>query len=164
MKTSKLLTLMLLMLVFTLSTFAQAPDRREKRKQIQAHKIAFITQKLELTPEEAQKFWPIYNQCEEKQKEFRKSRDRNHGKSDGERQKPNIDEMSDKEVEELINQDFEKKELGLALHKECIGKFKEVLPIKKVAKLHIAEKEFRKTLLKRMGERRGGERVPYEQK
>jgi len=164
MKTINSLALLLLLCAFTLSSFAQAPNRADKRKQIQAQKVAFITQQLALTPEEAQKFWPVYNQCEEKQKEFRKPRDRNHGKSDGERQKPNIDEMSDKEVEALINLEFEKKERGLALHKECIGKFKEVLPIKKVAKLHIAEKEFRKTLLKRMGERRGGQRVPHEQK
>lgn len=47
---------------------AAAPDVSEKKQQdIQALKAAFITRELELTPEEAQKFWPVYNQYE---KEF----------------------------------------------------------------------------------------------
>jgi hypothetical protein len=33
-----------------------------KAEKIQALKIAFITNKLQLTPDEAQKFWPVYNQ------------------------------------------------------------------------------------------------------
>ena len=164
METIKKFAVITLLCAFELMTFAQAPNRADKRKQIQAQKIAFITQKLDLTPAEAQRFWPVYNECEEKQKEFRKSLDHKAKNVDGQRQKPNIDAMTDKEVEALISKEIQKKENGLALHKECIERFKKVLPIKKVAKLHIAEKEFRKTLLKRMGERRGSQRVPYEQK
>jgi len=44
---------------------AAAPDVSEKKQQdIQALKAAFITKELELTPDEAQKFWPVYNQYE----------------------------------------------------------------------------------------------------
>ena len=44
---------------------AQNDDNRQQRtEKIQALKIAFITQKLELTPDEAQKFWPVYNRYE----------------------------------------------------------------------------------------------------
>ena len=39
-------------------------DREERTEKVQALKIAFITQKLELTTEEAQKFWPVYNRYE----------------------------------------------------------------------------------------------------
>ena len=42
-----------------------APDVSEKKQQdIQALKAAFITKELDLTPDEAQKFWPVYNQYE----------------------------------------------------------------------------------------------------
>lgn len=41
------------------------PDVSEKKQQdIQALKAAFITKELDLTPDEAQKFWPVYNQYE----------------------------------------------------------------------------------------------------
>jgi Spy/CpxP family protein refolding chaperone len=46
----------------------------EKKENIEAMKIAFITNKLELSPEEAQKFWPVYNQYNEKLKDLRKKR------------------------------------------------------------------------------------------
>jgi hypothetical protein len=35
---------------------------KEKRAQLESFKIQFITKKLNLTPEEAEKFWPIYNE------------------------------------------------------------------------------------------------------
>ena len=60
---SALLSLFLLVYTCAIS-FAQPPEddnNKEKREQIQAQKIAFISTQLELTPDEAQKFWPIYN-------------------------------------------------------------------------------------------------------
>jgi len=50
-------------------TFAQG--NQEKREKVKALKVAFLTEKLALTSEEAQKFWPIYNAFEEKQFEIR---------------------------------------------------------------------------------------------
>lgn len=38
----------------------QSPEK--KQQNIEALKVAFISKELELTPEEAQKFWPVYNQ------------------------------------------------------------------------------------------------------
>ncbi len=35
---------------------------KEKRAQLESFKIQFISKKLTLTPEEAEKFWPIYNE------------------------------------------------------------------------------------------------------
>jgi hypothetical protein len=44
-------------------SFANAQNGNGQRQEkIQALKIAFITQKLKLTPAEAEKFWPVYNQ------------------------------------------------------------------------------------------------------
>lgn len=46
-------------------SFVKAQEQHEQRaEKIQALKIAFITQKLELTTEEAQRFWPVYNRYE----------------------------------------------------------------------------------------------------
>ena len=55
----------ILILFVILGSFSgiKAQDVNEsKAERIQALKIAFITQKLQLTADEAQKFWPVYNQ------------------------------------------------------------------------------------------------------
>ena len=38
---------------------------KEQRAQLESFKIQFITKKLELTPAEAEKFWPVYNEQKE---------------------------------------------------------------------------------------------------
>ena len=48
----------LLFLICTLFVFAQDGERGGR---IESLKIAFLTKKLNLSPEEAQRFWPIYN-------------------------------------------------------------------------------------------------------
>ena len=61
---------LLVLILFTGSlTLVKAQDTRQDIKEgrsekIQSLKIAFITQKLELTADEAQKFWPVYNRYE----------------------------------------------------------------------------------------------------
>ena len=57
---------LLLALVATIGTYAQhGPHAGEKKypthEEILSQKIAFFTQELDLTPEEAQQFWPVYN-------------------------------------------------------------------------------------------------------
>ena len=69
-------------------------DRQnDKRENIEAMKIGFITKKLDLTPEEAQKFWPVYNQYNDKMKDLRKKR-----KLDYREAKQKFEGMSDKDV------------------------------------------------------------------
>ncbi|EAQ40175.1 hypothetical protein MED134_05459 [Dokdonia sp. MED134] len=53
------ITLVLTFIIAT-TTIAQE-DKESKREKIKALKVAFITERLELTPDEAQTFWPVYN-------------------------------------------------------------------------------------------------------
>jgi hypothetical protein len=54
-----------LVLITASFSLVKAQDDKDKRSEkIQALKIAFITQKIELTSDEAQKFWPVYNRYE----------------------------------------------------------------------------------------------------
>ena len=62
---------------------------------MKAHKIAYITQKLNLTSEEAQVFWPVHNELENKLHELREA-NRPDKKKDPEA-------MTDAEVEVAIN-------------------------------------------------------------
>jgi Skp family chaperone for outer membrane proteins len=57
----------LLYIVFVLAAFsaaAQQPGNPKREEKIKALYVAYITQQLNLTPDEAQKFWPLHAQYE----------------------------------------------------------------------------------------------------
>jgi hypothetical protein len=56
----KYLLIISLLLGFTIAGMSQDEDKKDGGR-IEALKIAYLTRKLNLTTEEAQKFWPVYN-------------------------------------------------------------------------------------------------------
>jgi hypothetical protein len=130
---------------FTALSAQQQAQQRDKEK-IKADKIAYITTQLDLSVEEAQKFWPVYNEFEKKNEELNKSeRDLNHElKTKGE-------QMSDTDFEKKLDQVMLIQKSKSDLQTEYYQKFKKVLPIKKVGKFYAAEREFRKQMLHEYG-------------
>ena len=61
--------IIIILLLSGLSGFSQEQDKHER---IKALKVSFITEELELTPQEAEKFWPIYNSYDTKMHDLRK--------------------------------------------------------------------------------------------
>ncbi len=120
----------------------KAEKQNDKRENIEAQKIAFITKKLNLTPTEAQQFWPVYNQYSDKMQENRKKR-----RQDFKEAKASFDDLSDKEVEQLVDNEMTFRQKEIDLQKEYHIKFKAILPIKKVARLYEAEEQFKRFLL-----------------
>ena len=118
--------------------------KHERKDRIKAHKIAFISSELELTPKEAEKFWPVYNEYEAKIDEVRKER-RGYLKKLRE-----LDELSDDEAFSLTEKVFDTESSESALRKEYLGKFATVLSKKKAAKVFIAEEKFKRELLKKI--------------
>ena len=145
----QILTTATLVLAIAASTFAQ-PEK--KKEEIKAMKIGFITKELNLTSEEAQKFWPVYNDFQDKMEKLHKERKEMHKAAKG---KGGIDSISNAEVEKMVDKEMLLQEKELQLKKEFHVKVKTVLPIKKVAKLYRAEHEFRKQILKKMKEHNG---------
>lgn len=141
MKTVKLLICTAFIL---LAISMEAQPRKEK---IETYKIAFITQKLNLTSQEAQQFWPIYNEYADKLEVNRK----NYRQT---AKKANVETMTDKEAEEFLSAEYNMKQKELDLYKEYYDKFKKVLPIKKVALLRQTEEEFKRELIKNIRERK----------
>ena len=70
---------LLFLLVFCALTFAgttaiaQDKSAQERRERVESAKIAFLTDKMSLTTEQAQKFWPLYNEYEAKRRALLKS-------------------------------------------------------------------------------------------
>jgi Spy/CpxP family protein refolding chaperone len=146
---ARLKALVVIMLLITsAAAIAQPPGKNnDKEEKIEAMKIAFITKKLDLTPQEAQTFWPVYNEYSGKLDELRKKRHKEMRNA-----RENVDELSDKELEALVDGEMTFRQKELDLQKEYHGKFKSVLPVKKVAKLYVAEEQFKRELLKIMKE------------
>ena len=118
MKTTRIVLFAFLIFYNGMISFAQ-PDRvpQDKRKEIEAQKIAFITSQLKLTPKESQVFWPVYNECQEKRHVLRKANKQKHERkmADGTSSKVKINEMSDEEVSAMVDNHiiFQQQELDL---------------------------------------------------
>ena len=94
------INLLFITLIFSIHSFAQ-PKYDEKKEQIKALKVGYITSELGLTTDEATKFWPIYNDYDDKQFELR------HQKMKVFKNKLNdgsINKMTDKEALSFLTQ------------------------------------------------------------
>ena len=140
-------------LVLLSSLFATAGIAQKNRSddRIKAMRVGFITEMLDLTPEEAQQFWPVYNEYESEKRNLRKSH------REIMRSGKNIEELSDSEVESMINAYLAYEENQLALNKQLVTDLRNVIPAKKIAKLIKAEKAFKEKIVDLLGQRgRGG--------
>jgi hypothetical protein len=114
--------------------------------EIERYKIAYLTEKLDLSPSDAKIFWPIYNQWQNEQENLRKER---FQKMISFRKIDEIQELSDNEVQALILNDFSIKQKELNLDKKYYYKLKSSLPIKTVGKFYRAQEAFKREILSR---------------
>ena len=127
-------------------------DHQERWKRIRSEKVSFLTDKLNLTPTEAQKFWPVYNQLEDKRWEAQKSR-RNLEQKVQEAE----ESLSDKEVIQLTRDYAGNMQKEADLMVKYNEEFLKILPPQKVLKLYQAENEFRMYMIKKYRDRRRNE-------
>lgn len=142
MNIKKILPILLLLSSF--SFYAQSHGMKEKKEQIRALKVAFFTTELDLTINEAESFWPIYNAFDDKQFELR------HQKMRAYMNQMNdvaLDKMSEKEANNLLSQMESTDEELFYLRKKLAKNLKEVLPALKIIKLRKAEEDFNRKLL-----------------
>ncbi len=118
--------------------------QRPKSEEIESMKIAFFTSKLDLSPEEAKVFWPIYNDMQSEQSNLRKERVQ---KMISFKKVDEIDNLSDAQVQNLITGEFDFKQKELNLEKKYYNKFRSVLSIKTVGKYYRAQEGFKRELL-----------------
>lgn len=66
----KQIATVLLALAVSFSAMAQNQPKQNNHERFEAEKVAYITQQLSLTVEEAQAFWPVYNEAQKEQREY----------------------------------------------------------------------------------------------
>lgn len=129
--------------LISFASFAQyTPDKKEA---IETMKISFITKRLNLTPEEAKVFWPVYNQYESELETLR-----NNHRKEMEAAKEDFSNLTDKNIEKMVDSQIAFKQSEIDIMKKYHIKFKQVLPVKKVAMLYRAEEDFKRMLLKKI--------------
>jgi len=151
-----------LMALITATAVAQGPGyNRQNREQIKAARIAFLTTKLELDSEQAQVFWPIFNEYEAEKGQLMKKynqQKRDLVGSEGFRN------MSEENADKMIDIYLDQKDAELQLEKKYIVRFKDVLKPRQTWAMVRFEGEFRRTVLDKMMKRREAQKQQKGQK
>lgn len=146
-------TLIIFLLLITVPSLLFSQSRRgEKcdgdRQKIKSEKIAYLTDKLNLSVSEAQSFWPVYNEFSNKmddlfdeerklKKSFRNSRN----------------SISDTELSRMMDRIIEIKMERASLEKSYHEQYKKILHADKIILLYDAEFGFRRHLLQKYKDR-----------
>ncbi len=142
---TKILALSVLLMSSVL--FAQHKPDKDRIKSL---KVAFLTERLDLSSKEAQTFWPIYNEYDEKRDAMReKKHDQVYRKI------RDAENLSEKEAGKLIEQYLTFEEQEEELDKNFIQKINKVISSKKTLLLLRSEYEFKKQLLKQYRHKKG---------
>lgn len=119
------------------------PDWLEK---IRSEKVAFITMELELGVEEAQAFWPVYNEVDA----LRLDRFRTCMKS---LKALKAAAEAGEPTESLLKAYLDAKQASDSVDNEVLPRFLSVLSAEKTARLYLAEEKFRHNQIARLGDR-----------
>ncbi|HQV52359.1 MAG: hypothetical protein IPI00_03440 [Flavobacteriales bacterium] len=123
---------------------------KEKLAELKAQKSAYITTKLNLSTEQAQQFWPIYNEYDAKQDAIRKeARELSHGARNS------SGELSESQAAEMIVKHLANRQQEVDLEKQYAEKFKKSIGSVKTVQLRLAEQDFNREVLRRLKERMG---------
>ncbi|MEO9209601.1 MAG: hypothetical protein ABI208_00805 [Ginsengibacter sp.] len=114
----------LLLLLFFLGTATMSYGQNNPGERIQALKIAFITQRLQLTPAEAEKFWPVYREYD--------------------------NEIKILMVNQKGHDVLETEEKLLNIRKRYKPNFEKILGTDRMNNVFNAEQDFRRVLIKRL--------------
>lgn len=126
---------------------AQQNDKQFVNK-IESQRIAFFTQRMGITPAEAQKFWPVYNEYTSKKNTITSEKNKLT-----KFYKTNSATMTENDVDVTIQKYVNLAKQETELLEDYNKKFRSVLPAHKVMKMYLAEFEFREWLLKQIREK-----------
>jgi hypothetical protein len=138
----KIRMLTILVLLISLTGRSQGHFDPQTLELIKTKKIAFMTEAIGLTSQEAEKFWPVYNELEKQRFQIMDK-------------KRELEEKSDSPKPGMSDADYRKLAIEIAATHAKEGKLIEeynlkllnVLPAEKVVKLYRAEGKFRATLM-----------------
>ncbi|PIB27777.1 hypothetical protein [Maribacter sp. 4G9] len=139
--------LIAVLILFTTVTFAQD----KSREKIKALKVAYLTEHLELSSEEAQDFWPVYNEYEKERQELR-HRQWVEIKS----KLKDVGSLNEQEAQNLLSVYLKIEEEEEELEKNFLNEISKVISAKKTLVLMRSEEDFKRQLIKQYRQNKGG--------
>jgi Spy/CpxP family protein refolding chaperone len=134
--------------LITVSAVSAQTANADAEKALKAEKVAFITSKLELTPKEAKKFWPVYDAYWDKKNEVLRER----RALTGELTKIIEQSPDDKTLLAYADRYVENRQRETELLVKLNEELKEILPPRKILLLYKANHEFKNYLLQKVQE------------
>ncbi len=145
-------TLLVALLAISSTGIAQDPDHgsipQEKMAEIKAQKSAYITTKLQLTPEMAQQFWPIYNAYDAENEVLR-----NAMREQFKQAREQGSSMTEAQANEHLAKTMANRQKELDLERQYNEKFKKSIGALKTVELQRAERDFNREVLRRLKDR-----------
>ncbi|MES2730170.1 MAG: Spy/CpxP family protein refolding chaperone [Bacteroidota bacterium] len=147
----KQLSFLLIMIGLLVSHNSFSQKGEVARERIETARIGFITNRLNLSSEQAPKFWPVYNDYNDKKQDIRKSL-RKLKSENATLTASDNDLLAD--MKEMLNL----KQQEVDLEKDYMSKFLKVISARQLAELYKTERDFKEELLKVLQERRNNRR------
>jgi hypothetical protein len=135
----RIVIFLMIMLIFP---GIRSTGQNSNLEKLNNYKIGFFTRKLNLTTQEAEKFWPVYNDYQNQRNQIQMEKlklNRNFNQNESSLSDNQLEEMGDKYVDCLVQES----NLAVVFHK----KLKEVLPPVKVILYYQAENQYKVQLL-----------------
>lgn len=141
--------LILLISLLTSNAFAQRDQKQFDREKYESARVAFITNRLELKSDQAEKFWPIFNKYNEDKEKLMRGMSAIYKESDG--------DVSEAKAKELINKRFTIQKEMLDLDREFMDKVTSVLSHTQALKLGGVNRDFARQIyrMNQRGDQRG---------
>lgn len=132
MKRSVHIIIIVLAVLLPCASHAQG-DRVEQLR------VSFIAKRLELTVDEAEKFWPVYNEYNDKIKAIRKNLRQSYRRK--------VEPLSEQDAEELFQLDLRSKQAEVDVHKVYSERIKSIIGVRRTIRLRVAEEEFKREMI-----------------
>jgi hypothetical protein len=122
--------------------YAQTGQNPKHADKVNAHKIAYITEKVGLSESEAQRFWPLYNSYQNDKENLKAQAYKNI-----------TADMSDREAEDQLGKYLDARARDVEMQKKFIDKLRAIMPARKILLLIEAERSFKVEILSKMSDK-----------
>lgn len=118
---------------------------QQGRDKLEALRVAFISKRLELTPAESEKFWPVYNEYNDKLRAIKHNLRKSYKRISG--------PISENEAEELFQLEIQSRQAETDIHKQYSERIRKIIGVKKTVSLRVAEEEFKREMINTIREK-----------
>jgi hypothetical protein len=109
------------------------------RDKVEALRVSFISRRLELSVSESEKFWPLYNAYNDRLKAIRRNLRQSYDEK-GSR-------LTEQDAAELHAMELRSRQAEVDLYRDYSEKFRAVIGLQRLAKLHMAEEDFKQEMI-----------------